>query len=318
MVYRRINLSKQVRILMPLIQRQLLRGYLALAVAAAIWGGMYVVSKATLAYIPPFTLLWLRYCTGLAVLWTLVCRQGLRQPFAQDRKVFLTIGLVGYVMSVGLQFVGTRLSSAHMGAILTAASPAFIVFFARFMLGEAFTLRKLFSVFVASCGVVVVVGLGSGNGAGDGALTGNIALIGAAVTWALLSVLAKKASATYSPLVITTYAIFWATLCTTPIMVVEWQFLPVSGLDRPLIWLAILYLGIVSTAGAFYLWNKGMQLVEAGTGSMFFFLQPVVGAGLGWLVLHEHMGSSFFIGGAMILVAVLIASLPASPLPASD
>ncbi len=141
-------------------------------------------------------------------------------------------------------------------------------------------------------------------------MAGNVALIGAAVTWALLSVLAKKASRDYSPLVVTTYAIFWALLFTTPIMVVEWQFLPVIGLDRPGIWLAILYLGVVSTAGAFYFWNKGMQLVEAGVGSMFFFLQPVVGAFFGWLLLGERLGSSFFIGGSLILLAVLIVSLP--------
>jgi drug/metabolite transporter (DMT)-like permease len=45
---------------------QALRGYCALAAAASIWGGMYVVSKYTLDFIPPFTLLWLRYVTAFA------------------------------------------------------------------------------------------------------------------------------------------------------------------------------------------------------------------------------------------------------------
>jgi len=67
---------------------------------------------------------------------------------------------------------------------------------------------------------------------------------------------------------------------------------------------------VVATAGAFYFWNKGLSLVEAGTGSVFFFLQPVVGALLGWLVLGEQLTTSFFIGGGVILLAVLIASLP--------
>jgi drug/metabolite transporter (DMT)-like permease len=97
---------------------------------------------------------------------------------------------------------------------------------------------------------------------------------------------------------------------TTPLMVVEWQFLPVHGLDHPLLWGAVLYLGVVATAGAFYFWNKGLSLVEAGTASVFFFLQPVVGALLGWLVLGERLTTSFFIGGSVILLAVLIASFP--------
>lgn len=291
-------------------QQHSIRGYCALAAAASIWGGMYVVSKYALDFIPPFMLLWLRYVTALCVLYPLAARQHKAPLTRADHRVFLSIGLVGYVISVGLQFIGTRLSSAHNGAIITSASPAFILLFAWLMLGERLTTRKLLSVLLATVGVIIVVGWDSGAAGGGGVLFGNLALIGAAVTWALLSVLARKFSASLSPLVITTGAVFWAAIMTTPIMVVEWRFLPPHGLDNPLLWGAVVYLGVVATAGAFYFWNKGLSLVEAGTGSVFFFLQPVVGALLGWLVLGEQLTTSFFIGGGVILLAVLIASLP--------
>jgi len=287
-----------------------LRGYAALAAAASIWGGMYVVSKYALDFVPPFTLLWLRYVTGLCVLYPMAARLQ-KGPLARNaHRAFLLIGFVGYVVSVGLQFIGTRLSSAHNGAIITSASPAFILLFAWLMLRERLKPRKLFSVLLATVGVIIVVGWDSGTHDGGRALLGNLALIGAAVTWALLSVLARKYSASLSPLVITTGAVFWAVIMTTPIMIVEWRFMPVHGLNNPLLWGAVLYLGVVATAGAFYFWNKGLSLVEAGTGSVFFFLQPVVGAVLGWLILDEHLTSSFFVGGGVILLAVLIASLP--------
>lgn len=245
--------------------KQHMLGYLALAVAASIWGGMYVVSKIVLDYLPPFTLLWLRYAIGLVFLWFFVVRQGLRQPFRQDWRLFLSIGFVGYFLSVGLQFIGTWLSSAHMGAILTSASPVFIVLFAFYVLGETITGRKIAALILAMTGVIVVVGWDEQMLDGNSrSLTGNIALLGAAVTWAYLSVLAKKAAERYSPLVVTTYAIFWALWFATPAMVIEWRFLPVSGLTQPSVWCAVLYLGIVSTAGAFYLWNRGMHMVEAG------------------------------------------------------
>jgi len=291
------------------------RGYCALAAAACIWGGMYVVSKYALDFIPPFTLLWLRYVSGLCVLYPLAARQRTAPLTGADQRVFLLIGFVGYVVSVGLQFVGTRLSSAHNGAIITSASPAFILLFAWMMLGERLTARKLLSVLLATVGVVIVVGWDHGAGGGGGALLGNMVLIGAAITWALLSVLARKFSSRLSPLVITTGAVFWAAIMTTPIMCVEWRFVPVSGLDNPLLWCAVLYLGVVATAGAFYLWNKGLSLVEAGSGSVFFFLQPVVGALLGWLVLGEPLTISFFSGGGVILLAVVIASLPSQTHP---
>jgi drug/metabolite transporter (DMT)-like permease len=273
---------------------------------------MYVVSKYALDYIPPFTLLWLRYLTGFCVLYPLAVRQHKAPLKWSDHRIFLLVGSIGYVVSVGLQFIGTWLSSAHNGAIITSASPAFILLFAWFMLGERLTTRKLISVLLATVGVVIVVGWDTSSASGEWAMFGNFALIGAAVTWALLSVMARKFSSTLSPLVITTGAVFWAAIMTTPIMFIEWRFLPVNGLDNPLLWAAILYLGVVATAGAFYFWNKGLSLVEAGTGSVFFFLQPVVGALLGWLMLGEQLTASFFTGGGVILLAVLIASLPSS------
>ncbi len=287
-------------------------GCLALAAAASIWGGMYVVSKYALDFIPPFTLLWLRYLTGFCVLYPLAVRQQKTALKWPDHKIFLLVGSIGYVVSVGLQFIGTWLSSAHNGAIITSASPAFILLFAWFMLGERLTTRKLISVLLATVGVLIVVGWDTGSASGKWSMFGNLALIGAAITWALLSVMARKFSSTLSPLVITTGAVFWAAVLTTPIMFIEWQFLPVNGLDNPLLWSAVLYLGVVATAGAFYFWNKGLSLVEAGTGSVFFFLQPVVGALLGWLMLGEQLTTSFFTGGVVILLAVLIASLPSS------
>lgn len=280
-------------------------GYLALGLAASIWGGMYVVSKYALDFIPPFTLLWLRYITAFIALLPLALRQQKRPITLKDQQAFISIGFVGYFVSVGFQFIGTHLSSAHNGAILTSASPAFILIFACIMLGERLTARKILSIFLASIGVIVVVGWDS-SVTSSHLLAGNLALIGAAITWALLSVLVRKFSAALSPLVITTGAVFWAAIITTPAMIIEWQFLPVNGLDNPILWGAVLYLGIVSTAGAFYLWNKGMSIVEAGAGSIFFFLQPVVGALLGWLILKEQLTLSFFAGGGIILLAVLI------------
>lgn len=68
----------------------------------------------------------------------------------------------------------------------------------------------------------------------------------------------------------------------------------------------LLYLGIISTAGAFYLWSRGLQLLNASGGGLFFFFQPMVGAFLGWLLLGERIGVTFWIGSALILAGVLL------------
>jgi len=81
-----------------------------------------------------------------------------------------------------------------------------------------------------------------------------------------------------------------------------WRPLP------PAVWWGTLYLGVVSTALAFYLWNKGFTLMDAATGSLFFFAQPVVGAVLGWLLLGESLTARFLLGTGVIIAGGVLAT----------
>lgn len=286
-------------------------GAFCLSLAASIWGGMYVVSKYVLDFVPPFTLVWLRYAIAFVVLFGILkfhqyktkTRISIRK---QDWLLLGWIGFIGYFVSISLQFIGTKLSDAHTGALITSATPAFIVLFARFVLNESVTLRKAFALLLATIGVVIVIGF---DDSGGQSFWGNMMLVGAALTWALLSVYVKVASSRFSILIITTYAIFFALLFTTPVMIWELQEQEIFLPSTPVI-LGILYLGVVSTAGAFFLWNKGMEMMDAGVGSLFFFFQPLVGTVFGFLFLHEQITASFYLGGLLIIIGVFIAVMP--------
>jgi drug/metabolite transporter (DMT)-like permease len=47
--------------------------------------------------------------------------------------------------------------------------------------------------------------------------------------------------------------------------------------------------------------------MEAGTGSLFFFAQPVVGAVLGWLLLGERLGGRFLAGSLVLILGGILA-----------
>lgn len=278
------------------------RGAILMASAASIWGSMYVVSKMVLGSVAPIALVWLRYLVALLafVLLGLITRPGWRLP---RRHWFLiaAIGAVGYGVSIWAQFLGTQLTTAQMGAVVTAATPAFMVVFGRLILGERITLGRISAVVLATLGILLVIGF---QGVAVGKLAGGLVLLLAAVTWALMSVLVKRVPLDYSPLVVTTYAMGVAFVLVTPLALPQLPALSLV-LHRPTLWGGILYLGTVSTAGAFYLWNRGLQLIDAaGNGGLYFFFQPLVGALLGWLMLAETVGWGFGLGSALILIGV--------------
>jgi drug/metabolite transporter (DMT)-like permease len=84
------------------------------------------------------------------------------------------------------------------------------------------------------------------------------------------------------------------------------------GSITPMIIVGVLYLGLVSTALAMYLWNKSLAILEAGLVAMLFFAQPVVGVALGSMLLNEELSPSFWLGSLFILLGLLLAARPAT------
>lgn len=277
-------------------------GSIYLALAASIWGSMYVVVKIVVSVIPPLELVWMRYLVAIAALLVigLITRQKWR-IHKRDFLIIITIGVIGNAISIVTQETGTMLSSAQMGAIITSSTPAFMVIFARLVLKEQLTVKKGLSVCLATVGVFLIVGVDHVNLSSK---LGGISLLIAALTWAFMSILVKRVPSDYSQIVVTTYSILVALIVLTPIVLGRLHAIHISQLTNPAIWGGVLYLGIVSTAGGFLLWNRGLQMLNASSGGLFFFFQPVVGTLLGWLILGENIGVTFWIGSILILSGV--------------
>jgi drug/metabolite transporter (DMT)-like permease len=281
-----------------------LLGALFLSIAASIWGAMYVVVKVVVEVVPPLELVWMRYVIAVITLAVIgFCMKQSWRIAKKDWLIIFLVGLFGNTISIVTQEMGTMLSTAQMGAIITSTTPAFMVLFARLILKEKITLKKCLSIALATIGVGIIVGSGQIN------LTqqlGGFYLLIAALTWALMSVLVKRIPTQYSQIVITTYSSIVAVILLTPLVLPRLNNLDLSSVLQPTISGGLLYLGIVSTAGGFFLWNKGLQLMNASSGGLFFFFQPIVGTFLGWLLLGETIGITFWLGTILIFSGVFI------------
>ena len=279
-------------------------GAIFLSLAASIWGAMYVVVKVVVEVVPPLELVWIRYVIAVIALATIGIYMKQSWSIAKrDWLMIFLVGLIGNAISIVTQEMGTMLSTAQMGAIITSTTPAFMVLFARFILKEKITFKKCFSIVLATIGVGIIVG----NGQIDvSQQLGGFYLLVAALTWALMSVLVKKIPQQYSQIVITTYSSLVAVCLLTPVVVPRLKYLDISSILQPTISGGLIYLGIVSTAGGFLLWNKGLQLMNASSGGLFFFFQPIVGTFLGWLLLDETIGLSFWLGTMLIFSGVFL------------
>lgn len=278
--------------------------------AASIWGGMYVVSDVVLRTIPPFTLLTMRLLLGIFVLGIMVYLQrAMLQPLTRSQVLqVIGIGILGFGVSVGAQFVGTDESSAINGSLVTSASPAFILIFAALLLHEKLTAQRIMAVVLATIGIVIIIDPSKAD-FGSETFRGSIALAVAAITWGLYSILIRRISATIDTLIVTLIAFFGGLLLTVPAALVELQSRPIGEIDGGTI-LGVLYLGVVSTAGAMWLWNRAFALIDGSIASLTFFAQPLVGAVLSVILLHQEVQTTLLVGGFLIALGVLLSVYP--------
>ncbi|NOY98797.1 MAG: DMT family transporter [Chloroflexi bacterium] len=283
-----------------------LTGILAGLTAAAIWGGMYVVSKAVMDVIPPFSLITLRLLLGIVTLWLVAAVRGRLHVARRHFWQIFWVGFVGYGISIGFQFVGTNLSTAANGALVTSATPAFVLLFAALLLGEKITPRRFLALLVASLGVLAVIDPRKAQ-LSSSLFLGNLNLVAAALTWALYSVLIRKITRGADVLTVSLIAFIGGLPVSIPMGAWEVASQGIGAITPGVIG-GVLFLGIIATALAMYLWNMAFATLDAGIASLTFFAQPVVGTILGAIFLNEQITPLFVLGGVLIGLGLIISS----------
>jgi drug/metabolite transporter (DMT)-like permease len=281
--------------------------YLYLIITTSAWGSLYVVGKFVLGKVPPFTVLFFRYfIAGFALFPILKGARGrVGKPVKVERsdyKYILIMGFLGYFLSVGAQLLGTKLSDASLASLINSMNPVFIIVFATFILKEKLTLKKVAAVTAAILGTYIILGGGGKNHLGLGIAISFVSVI----TWSLTSVLVRKITQKYDSLMITAYGMLLAMIFTLPAAAYELWITPHVNLLQGSVILSLLYMGFICTALPHFLWNTSLSMVEAGTCSLFYPLQPLVAIILGGLLLGERLNFQFMVGTVLIIGGVLI------------
>ena len=281
-------------------------GILCGLTAASIWGGMYVVSKVVLDVIPPFALLAIRLILGTLTLGIVIVFRNNTRFTRQHFINSILVGFVGYGISLGFQFVGTKLSTASNGSLVTSATPAFVLLFAPYLLKEKATTRGIVALTISTLGVIAVIDPRTADFSSS-LFIGNLSLLAAALTWALYSVLVRKISKSADLLVSSMVMLLGGIPTSILFGIFEVNSHGIGEITSGVIG-GVLFLGIISTAIAMFLWNFAFARLPATVASLTFFAQPIVGSLLGWFFLEEKITPLFLLGGILIGTGLVISS----------
>lgn len=274
--------------------------YLYLLITFTAWGSLYVVSKFVLGKVPTFTTSFIRSAIAAIVLNIALKQRKVAKISPEDYKYIFIIGFFGYFISMGTQFIGTKLTNASLASLINSMNPITITLLASLILKEKISPRNVISILVLLIGVRILIGDINDNVYIGGILFSLLSVF----IWSLVSVLIRKVTRKYNPIQITAYGITMGAVFNLPVSMYEIYTTPDIEFDAGVI-IATIYMGLVGTALAHLLWNKSLSMLDAGVCSLFYPIQPLVATLLGIIFLNEAINKNFIIGGLLIVGAVV-------------
>ncbi len=285
------------------------RGFIALALASVIWGGMYVASDALMHQIPPFVALELREAVAAIILISIAARRGLLKVDRADRLSFVGVGIIGFTTSIGFQFSGTHDAGAGLGSLVTASSPVLIAVLGVVVLKERVPPVRWVAIAVALAGVVVVLGTPAG---GPRAAKGVMLLLVAMVAWSVYTIWSRRLLDRYHALTVVAVASGVGAITSLPLAIVAGDRSATPLPTTLLGWGEVGYIGIFGMVVAYFLWVSGFKHVDASRGAVMLLFQPLTGVLLSAAILGEPISAGTMMGGILISLGVIGAILAGS------
>ncbi len=258
----------------------------------------FVIAKPAMEYFPPMLLTGLRFIFAASILiWWFPIPKGFL------KKIFF-VSLIANTLQYSITYTGLSMIDASAAVLLVQMEVPFGVMFAYFILKEKPTIRSLIGISIAFIGVYILTGTPNLGGKFIGAA---LVFTGAGI-WALGQVLVKPLSKEINPLTL----VAWLALFSGPILITlsaifdgnTINYFKTANLNS---WIIVIFLGFIMqpiSYGCFYYVLKNnplykvLPIVTMGI--------PLTGLLAAILLLREEPTKELFIGGAIILIGVIM------------
>lgn len=270
------------------------------------WGSSYLFIKIGVdAGLPPFMLITLRLLIGFMLLASVVAVA--REPLPRDRRTYghlIVMGAINIAIPFSLITWAEQTVHSSLAAILTAPVPLFVIVIAAiFLHDERITVNRLAGLVVGFVGVAILVGFDPASLA-SGDVAGEIALIGATLSYACGAVYARRNIHGLRPMIPALFQVGFALVMVATLTLAFER--PFDVTIKPEAWLAVVWLGLLGSGLAYLLFFRTLGRWGATRTSMVAYLLPVFGITLGALVLREPVDARLLIGTTLVIGGVAL------------
>ncbi len=272
---------------------------------ATVWGGSFFFAEIALREVPPLTIALHRVLWAVPALFLVVWLKRLKVPRSVNAWLcYLIMGTLNNAIPFSLIFWGQTSIGSGLASILNGTTAVFGAVVAGILLvDEPLTARKIVGALFGFLGVGVIMGLDALTNF-DPRNLGQLAILGAALSYAFAGVWGKRYLSEYPPIMNAFGMLVGGTALMVP---VAYYMEGVPSLALSLdVWASLLALALLSTAVAYLLYFE--ILVRAGSANLMLvtLLIPPIAVGLSYTFLGERLGSEAGYGFALIAFGLAI------------
>jgi len=272
---------------------------LALVLVTVFWGSTFIISKMTLVSVDVFLFLFLRLSIAALILFI----------FVINRLHLITISLLKHSVILAIflytsyffQMYGIQFTTASNAGFITGLSVVLVPVFNYLFFREKTNPVTIISVFIAFAGLFLLTGANPLQWN-----KGDFWVFLCAITVAFHIIYTGKFAKLNPVLLLTAFQLGFVSLFSALPLI--W-YNPATPFTIPAVTeiYAILYLALFGTVFTYVTQTSMQRFTSSAHTALIFSLEPFFAALFAWLIANEKLDTIAWIGGSMIIIAMVLA-----------
>jgi len=279
--------------------------HLALIVVQILFATWPIVGKIALRVVPAVALVGFRVAGAALTLLILARASGNLQKIKRaDWSLLMASSILGLILNQWLYVKGLSLTTAINATLLSTTIPVSTLLVGVALGTDLITLRRVLGIALAAAGVLYLIGPGRAQFS-SATRTGDLLIVSNSLCFGAYIAVSKDLVKRYNALTVITWIFVVGCVATIPAAALSMAHIPLASISWR-VWLAILYVILLPTAGAYYLNAWALARVPPSTVAVYIYLQPLIAFALAPMILGEALGPSTIVASLLIFAGVVV------------
>ena len=273
--------------------------------AIVFWGASFIATKFLLDELTPETIISMRLILAITLLLIIALIQ--KRDFSINLKShgYIILLAIIAVFHLWIQVTGMKYTTASNTGWIIGTAPIFMALLGLIFFKEKLNTLKVTGIVIATLGLLLLVGKGNPTNIDLIKNRGDLLILSSSFTWGIYSMVNKKISLNYSPVMTILYLFIMMAIIIIPFTINDSTINSVKTLSG-IGWVAILFLGLLCSGVAYVIWAYALREMESAKVGAYLYFEPFVTVITAWIFLEENITLFMIFSGLIITAGVYL------------